>query len=144
MPFTNIDAHGKKRDRQVVKMLIRRDGAETRKTAAQIKRDRKNAKRAHGPDMIVLYAAPPGGVSTFNVDGAYIARGEGFEHNRFQIVIVGPMRFTAEQYRDAAAAWSQEKLKIIEVGDLEPETPDIAPLLTERGFRSVIVEIIRS
>lgn len=138
----HIDGYGRKEDRKGVALIQRLQGSAERKEKAQAKRDRRNAKRS-SEDRVILLAAPPGGVSSKVGDGVYIAIGHGIEAGAFQIIVVGPRRFTDEQYRDAAAAWAADKLIIIESGPLPPEErldDDLKARIHARGFWSIILK----
>lgn len=122
MPFVNIDAPGNRHNRRAVNAIQRSPGKDARLAAAQARRDRRQAKRAHGPPTLLFYPWPVGGIMVEDHDGAYVQgpNGEG----RYQVVVVGPLKGEVSTYCDAVSRWVGIKMQIKETAPLEPPTAD--------------------
>lgn len=116
-------------------------GSTERKAAAQAKRDRRRAKRAGGPSVIVLSRYPNGTVSKLSPDGAYIwdggLKGRGF----WQLIVVGHLKGSVDDYRAAAAAWLKKPLVIRSAKSMGPASEADAELVASRGFLDIILEL---
>lgn len=141
--FVNIDRPGMKRQRRAVTAIQHLQGSADRKAAAQAKRDRKKAKRAGGDSVIVFSLFPKGGAASDDPDGAYVQGGVGFDGGRYQIVVVGPLKATVQDYCRALSAWLQKPMRLVSCETLLP--PDDAEgrqRYEQRGglFLSIILE----
>lgn len=137
MGFNNIDAPGHAHDRKVVNTIQRSAGKETRLTAAQARRDRRRAKRAGGPGVIVLHKMLPGGLSKNDPDGAYVWGGGTNDEGRYQIAVAGPLKCSIDDYVAALARWIGKPMRLADERPLERPEPDDTP---DRSFHSIVVE----
>lgn len=110
MPFVNIDAPGNRQARRAVNAIQRSPGKDARLAAAQARRDRRQAKRAHGDATILFYPWPVGGVMVEEREGAYVQGPNG--RGEYQAVVVGPLKGEVSSYCDAVAQWCGLKLQI--------------------------------
>jgi hypothetical protein len=138
MPFLNIDSHGKKRDRQAVKAIMKMDERVPRLAAAEVKRQRKALKRSGGE--LVLLPVPSGGVKPDTPNGSYVWRGDPEVKYAVQVIVVGFPMFSPEQYREVAERWCGSLLEIDELKAMDPpDDPERAALVKARGFLSIIL-----
>lgn len=122
MPFVNIDAPGNRQARRAVNAIQRSPGKVERLAAAQARRDRRRAKRAHGETTILFYPWPVGGIMVEEYDGAYV-QGPNAE-GRYQVVVVGPLKGPVSAYCDAVSCWVGIKLQIKETAPMEGPNAD--------------------
>jgi hypothetical protein len=140
MVFVNIDAPGNAVNRRGVRAIQKASGAAARQAAAQARRDSKAAKRARGPNVIILSKMPrgnPPGVCQTDPEGAYVWGGGESTEGRYQIVVVGELRGPIDGYRAALAKWLGKPMQIVEVKPLERPDPDEFP---DKAFLSIILE----
>lgn len=139
--LSKIDGFGQARNRRGVRMVQRAQGSQIRMAAAEIRRNTRRAKLAHGPDVIVLSPFPKGGITIGAPDGAYVQGGGGFERGRYQIVVVGRLRGSADDYREALSAWLKKPVQTISFEVLDgPDDPSLRETWLSRGFTSMILE----
>lgn len=137
MVFVNVDAPGNKVNRRGVRTLQKLHAAADRKAAAQAKRDRRRAKRAGGPNVIVFHKMRPGGLSKRDPDGAYVWGGAANTEGRYQIAVAGPLKASVDEYVAALARWVGKPMRLADERPLERPVPDETP---ERSFHSIVVE----
>lgn len=130
MAFVNIDAPGNRHARRAVDAIQRNPGKAERLAAAKARRDRRNAKRAHGPATILLYRWPAGGITVDEHAGAYVQGPNG--SGQYQAVVVGPLKGEVASYCDAVSQMIGLKLQIKESGPMDcPSTDaDAGPFLS--------------
>lgn len=116
---TNIDMPGQRHNRRAVAEIQRRHGADDRKAAAQARRDRKAAKRA-APTAILFYPWPIDGVVVSDPEGAYAQGPNGV--GEYQVVVVGTLKGTHEDYAAAVSKWTGLLLRVAETFPLDPPT----------------------
>lgn len=79
----------------------------------------------------------PPGINQHDPDGAYVWGGAETTQGQYQIVVVGPLVASVDDYRAALAAWLGKPVRLISEGPLGRPDPDLNP---ERGFLSIILE----
>lgn len=140
MGFNNIDAPGRAIDRRGVRAIQRAAGSSGRQSAAQARRDARRAKRANGPNVVILSKMPrgnPPGINQRDQDGAYVWGGTEATEGRYQIVVIGPLKASVDDYRAALARWLGKPVRLVEERPLGRPVPDDNP---ERQFLSLILE----
>lgn len=141
MVFVNVDAPGNAVNRAGVRAIQKRHGADDRKAAAQARRDARAARRANGPNVILLSLFPQGGVNIADPPGAYVQGGVGFKDGAYQIVVVGPMKGTVEDYGAALAAWIRRPVTVRSSEPLDPpREPEFREDYERGGFLSIMLE----
>lgn len=149
----NIDMPGQRHNRRAVSAIQRRHGAEERKAAAQARRDARKAKRANGPNVIVLSKMPEPaivnsrprqtegiyGVAYDDPDGAYVWGGNADLGGQYQIIIIGPLKGTEDDYRRALVAWLKKPMRLVSSASLTGSTPTVQEIIDRRGFLSIIL-----
>lgn len=159
MTFVNIDAPGHRRDRAAVSQIQKRHGKEERLAAAQARRDGRRAKRASGPNVIVLSKMPQPitdaivntrpprkpaegiyGVAINERDGAYVWGGNPEVKGCYQIVVVGGIKGTDDDYCKALVAWLGKPFRLQSSVALTGTTAEVAAEMERRGFLSLIFE----
>lgn len=133
----NIDAAGNRHNRRAVTAIQKRHGADERKAAAQAKRDRRRAKRAGGPSVIVFHKMGRGGLSQNDPDGAYVWGGAENTEGRYQIAVAGPLKAPVSSYVEALAAWQGKPMRLFDERPMERPVPDEKP---DRAYHSIVVE----
>lgn len=137
MGFVNIDMHGRRHDRLGVKAIQRTAGKQTRLQAAQSKRDRRRAKRAAGPSVIVLHKMPTGGVAADDPDGAYVWGGNEDVQGKYQIIVVGAPVAEVDAYCAGLSRWQGKEFRVCDERPLDRPDEDPNP---NRQFLSIILE----
>lgn len=149
----NIDMPGQRHHRRAVSAIQRRNGADERKAAAQARRDSRKAKRAKGANVIVLSKMPGSsiinsrpqqtegiyGVAYDDPDGAYVWGGNADLGGQYQIVIVGPLKGTQDDYCRALIAWIKKPMRLVSSAPLTGSSPMVQEILDRRGFLSIIL-----
>lgn len=140
MPFVNIDAPGGARDRIAVTQIQKRHNGPALLAAANAKRNRRNAKRAHGPGVIILNKMPvgdPPGLCQDDPEGAYVWGGTAEVGRRYQVVVAGPLVAPVADYTAALSKWLARPMLLVEEKPLDRPEPDRHP---DRPYLSLIFE----
>lgn len=117
----SVDSFGMSRDRLAIKGIQRSARRSERMAAALEKRHRKNAKRAGGHQVIILNNWPHGGVHDGDPPGCYVQGGAAFG-GKYQMVIVGDLCGTVDDYRRALEAWRNQVFKLVSSAPLATNT----------------------
>lgn len=137
MAFVNIDAPGNRANRRGVNAIQRSHGKEGRLLAAQQRRDRRAARRAGGPNVVLLYPMPSDGLSQSLHDGAYVREGGEDTGGQYQIAIAGPLVAPVEAYCAALSRWMGKPFRVILDEPMLRPKNDIHP---GRPYTNIILE----
>ncbi len=121
MGFHNIDAPGNAVNRRGVRAIQRAHDSSERQSAAQARRNAKRAKRASA-SAILFYPWPVDGVMVEDREGAYAQGPNG--DGQYQVVIIGALKGSHDDYCAAVSKWVGLKLRVLETSFLKGPTDE--------------------